>query len=35
MRNWPLLACWFVTFGGCVGLGMFVTYVPLHAREQD
>jgi MFS family permease len=34
MRNWRLLACWFVTFGGCVGLGMFVTYVPLHAREQ-
>jgi MFS family permease len=34
MRNWRLLACWFVTFGGCVGLGMFVTFVPLHAREQ-
>ncbi len=34
MRNWRLMACWFVTFGGCVGLGMFVTYVPLHAREQ-
>jgi MFS family permease len=34
MRNWRLLACWFVTFGGCVGLGMFVTYVPLHALEQ-
>lgn len=33
-KNWPLLACWFVTFGGCVGLGMFVTYVPLHARDE-
>jgi MFS transporter, DHA1 family, multidrug resistance protein len=33
-RNWPLLACWFATFGGCVGLGMFVTYVPLHGRDQ-
>ncbi|MCU0586527.1 MAG: MFS transporter [Syntrophobacteraceae bacterium] len=34
MGNRQLLACWFVTFGGCVGLGMFVTYVPLHAREE-
>jgi predicted MFS family arabinose efflux permease len=34
VRNRRLLACWCVTFGGCVGLGMFVTYVPLHAREQ-
>lgn len=34
LHNGRLLACWCVTFGGCVGLGMFVTYVPLHAREQ-
>ena len=33
-RNAPLLACWLVTLGGCFALGMFVTFVPLHAQEQ-
>jgi MFS family permease len=33
-RNRPLLACWLVTLGGCLSLGMFVTFVPVHAHEQ-
>jgi MFS family permease len=33
-RNLPLMACWLVTLGGCLGLGMFVTFVPVHAHEQ-
>ncbi len=33
-RNPPLIACWLVTLGGCLGLGMFVTFVPVHAHEQ-
>jgi MFS family permease len=34
LRNMPLLACWLVTLGGCLSLGMFVTFVPVHAHEQ-
>lgn len=34
MRNRPLLACWLVSLGSCFGLGMFVTFIPLHAQEQ-
>jgi MFS family permease len=34
LRNRPLLACWLVTLGGCLSLGMFVTFVPVHAHEQ-
>ncbi len=33
-KNGPLLACWVATLGGCLGLGMFVTFVPLHAQDQ-
>lgn len=33
-RNGSLLACWLVTLGGCFALGMFVTFVPLHAHQQ-
>jgi MFS family permease len=33
-RNTRLLGCWLVTLGGCFALGMFVTFVPLHASEQ-
>ncbi len=33
-QNRPLLGCWLVTLGGCFGLGMFVTYIPLHAQNQ-
>jgi DHA1 family multidrug resistance protein-like MFS transporter len=34
LRNRPLLACWLATLGGCFGLGMFITFVPLHAQNQ-
>ena len=34
LQNRPLLGCWLVTLGGCFGLGMFVTFLPLHARNQ-
>lgn len=32
--NYPLLACWAATLGGCFGLGVFITYLPLHAHAQ-
>ncbi|NLI81703.1 MAG: MFS transporter [Deltaproteobacteria bacterium] len=34
LRNRPLFSCWLVTLGGCFGLGMFVTFGPLHAHER-
>jgi MFS transporter, DHA1 family, multidrug resistance protein len=34
LRNRPLLACWLATLGGCLGLGMFLTFLPLHAQNQ-
>ncbi len=34
LQNRPLLGCWLVTIGGCFGLGMFVTFLPLHAQNQ-
>lgn len=34
LKNRPLLACWLVTLGGCFGLGMFVTFGPLHAQDR-
>ena len=34
LKNRLLIACWLVTLGGCFALGMFVTFVPLHAAEQ-
>jgi DHA1 family multidrug resistance protein-like MFS transporter len=33
-RNRPLLGCWLGTLGGCFALGMFVTFLPLHAYNQ-
>jgi MFS transporter, DHA1 family, multidrug resistance protein len=33
-RNLPLLGSWVATGGGCFGLGMFITYLPLHAHHQ-
>ncbi len=33
-QNRPLQACWLSTLGGCFGLGMFITFVPLHAQNQ-
>jgi len=34
-RNQALLGCWLITFGGCFGLGMFVTFAPLYMKEQS
>ncbi|UCG13121.1 MAG: MFS transporter [Deltaproteobacteria bacterium] len=34
LQNRPLLGCWLVTVGGCFGLGMFVTFIPLHAQNH-
>jgi MFS family permease len=33
-KNQPLLGSWLATGGGCFGLGVFITYLPLHAHEQ-
>jgi MFS family permease len=33
-RNQALLGCWLITFGGCFGLGMFITFAPLHTKAQ-
>jgi MFS family permease len=33
-RNLPLLGSWLATGGGCFGLGLFITYLPLHAHAQ-
>ena len=33
-KNLPLLGAWLATGGGCFGLGVFITYLPLHAHEQ-
>jgi MFS transporter, DHA1 family, multidrug resistance protein len=32
--NRPLLGCWLGTLGGCFALGMFLTFLPLHAHNQ-
>jgi MFS family permease len=34
LGNRPLIACWAVTFFSCFGLGVFITFLPLHASEQ-
>ena len=34
LHNRPLLGCWLATLGGCFGLGMFITFLPLHAQNQ-
>ncbi|MCX5893713.1 MAG: MFS transporter [Deltaproteobacteria bacterium] len=34
LRNRPLIGCWLATLGGCFGLGMFITFLPLHAQNQ-
>lgn len=33
-ENRHLLGCWLATLGGCFGLGMFITFAPLYARDQ-
>jgi len=32
--NVPLLGSWLATGGGCFALGIFITYLPLHAHNQ-
>jgi MFS family permease len=32
--NLPLLGAWLATGAGCFGVGVFITYLPLHAHEQ-
>jgi len=34
-KNRPLMGCWLITLGGCFGLGMFITFIPLHAKYQN
>lgn len=34
LGNFPLLGCWLATLGGCFGLGLFITFLPLHAQNQ-
>ena len=34
MRNRSVMGCWLVTLGACLGLGMFMSFIPLHARER-
>jgi DHA1 family multidrug resistance protein-like MFS transporter len=33
-RNLPLLGSWLATAAGCFGLGVFITYLPLHAHNR-
>ena len=34
LRNLPLLGSWAATGGGCFGLGLVLTFLPLHAHAQ-
>jgi MFS transporter, DHA1 family, multidrug resistance protein len=34
LKNLPLLGSWLATGGGCFALGLFLTYVPLHAHAE-
>ncbi len=33
-KNRPLLGCWLMTLGACFGLGMFTSFIPLHAQNR-
>lgn len=33
LANQPLIACLLATVGGCVGFGMFVSFMPLYIRD--
>jgi DHA1 family multidrug resistance protein-like MFS transporter len=33
-KNLPLLGSWLATGGGCFALGLFLTFLPLHAHER-
>jgi MFS family permease len=34
LKNRRLLACWLVTLFSCFGLGVFITFLPLHANDH-
>lgn len=34
IQNRSLMGCWTITLGGCFGLGMFISFTPLHAQDQ-
>ena len=34
LKNPLLLSCWLVTLGGCMGMGMFITFIPLYAQSR-
>lgn len=34
LANRPLLGCWLMTLGACFGLGMFTSFIPLHAQSR-
>jgi MFS family permease len=34
LRNRPLLGCWLMTWSACFGLGMFTSFMPLHAQNR-
>ena len=34
LKNLPLLGSWVATGGGCFGLGLVLTFLPLHAHAQ-
>jgi MFS family permease len=33
-KNRPIVACWLVTLGACFSMGMFISFVPLHAQDR-
>ena len=34
LQQLPLWGCWLATLGGCFGLGLFITFLPLHAHAR-
>jgi MFS family permease len=34
LKNRPLLGSWLMTLGACFGLGMFTSFIPLHAQSR-
>ncbi|MBM4284154.1 MAG: MFS transporter [Deltaproteobacteria bacterium] len=34
LTNRQMLGCWLATLGGCFGMGMFMTFLPLWAHER-
>jgi MFS family permease len=33
-KNRPLMGCWLMTLSACFGLGMFTSFIPLHAQNR-